>query len=179
VAISDDGTRAFIGTDRGDLLQWDTSGWKVTPFSHDNGVISAIAISPDGKTLAAIGVAGILQVCSIVPSLPQCAAVSALGGWGYSVGFSKDGHWVGATSGVEGVSRLALVWDLNTKKSTLLKGHTERISSIQFDKSGNRAVTVSWDGTARIWDLSSGNEIVRLVEPKGRMSTAGFSPDGE
>jgi WD40 repeat protein len=178
-AISDDGKRAFIGTEGGDLLEWDTSGSTIAPFSHDNGVISAIAISPDGKTLAAIGVRGILRVCSIVPSPPQCAAVSAPGGYGYYVSFSEDGHWVGAASGAEGPSGRALVWDLNAKKSTPLKGHTEGVSSIQFNKSGNRAVTVSWDGTARIWDLPSGNEIVRLVAPGGRMSTAGFSPDGQ
>src|SRR5262249_42863267 len=148
---SDDGKRAFIGTERGDLLEWDTSGSTIAPFSHDNGVISAIAISPDGKTLAAIGVRGILQVFSIVPSPPQCAAVSACGGYGYYVSFSEDGRWVGAASGAEGPSGLAFVWDLNAKKSTPLKGHTEGVSSIQFNKSGNRAVTVSWDGTARIW----------------------------
>jgi WD40 repeat protein len=179
VAISEDGKRAFIGTDRGDLLQWDTSGSVPTPFSRDNGSISAIAISPDGETLVAIGVAGKFQVCSVVPSPPQCEPVSDLGGWGYSVAFSQDGDWVGAAAGIEGSSGLALVRNLNTNESTLLKGHTERISSIQFSKSGDRAVTVSWDGTARIWDPSSSRELVRLIEPKGRLSSAGFSPDGE
>ena len=178
LAISDDGKRVFIGTDQGDLLQWDTSGSVVTPFSHDNGVVGSIAISPDGKTLAAIGIKANLQLCGIVTSPPLCAAVP-LGGWGYSVAFSEDGHWVGATSGIEGESGLALVWDLYANKSMLLTGHTERVSSIRFDRSGKRAVTVSWDGTARIWDLSSGKELVRLVEPRGRMSTAGFSPDGD
>ena len=86
---------------------------------------------------------------------------------------------MGAASGVEGSSGLALVREVGTSKSILLKGHTERISSIQFDRSGDRVVTVSWGGTARIWDRSSGNELVRLVEPKGRMSTTGFSPNGQ
>jgi WD40 repeat protein len=180
LAVSENGKRVFIGTDRGELLEWKTSGSVTKPFSHDNGVISAIAVSPDGKTLAAIGIdAKKLQLCSLVNSPPSCTAVSGLIGWGYSVAFSQDGHWMGATSGVEAETGLVLIRDLNTNTSKLLKGHTERVSSIQFDRSGNRAVSVSWDGTARIWDLSSSKELVRLVEPRGRMSTAGFSPDDE
>jgi WD40 repeat protein len=178
LAITDDGEQVYIGTEQGDLLRWDTSGSSIMPFSRDNGLIDAIAISPDGKTLAAIGVKGKLEVCSISPSPPLCSEYS-LGGWGYSVAFSEDSHWVAAASGVEGSSGLAVVRELNTNNSTVLKGHTERISSIQFNRSGNRVITVSWDGTSRIWDRSSGNELVRLVEPKGRMSTAGFSTDGQ
>jgi len=180
LAISDDGKRAFIGTELGDLLQWDTSGSEVRSFSRGNGVISAIAVSPNGKTLAAIGVeAKKLQVCSLVFSPPKCETISALGGWGYSVAFSEDGRWMGATSGVEAETGLALVWDLNANKFSLLRGHDDRVLSIRFDRSGERAVTASWDGTARIWDLHSDKELVRLVEPKGRKSTAGFSPNGE
>jgi WD40 repeat protein len=178
LAITDDGEQVFIGTEQGDLLRWDTSGSSIMPFSRDNGLIDAIAISPDGKTLAAIGVRGKLEVCSISPSPPLCSE-NSLGGWGYSVAFSEDSHWVAAASGVEGSGGLAVVRELNTNNFTLLKGHTERISSIQFDRPGDRVLTVSWDGTARVWDRSSGIELVRLVGPKGRMSTAGFSPDGQ
>jgi WD40 repeat protein len=179
VAISNDGKQAFIGTGRGDLLQWDTGGSTPTPFSTDNGAVASIVISPDGKMLAAIGVNGILQLCSIVTSPPQCSVIRDLApSWGYSVAFSEDSRMVGAAAGTEGTSGLALVWDLDASKPRLLKGHTDRISSIQFDKSGKKAFTASWDGTARIWDVSSGKELVRLEEPKGRMSIAGFSSDG-
>jgi WD40 repeat protein len=80
---------------------------------------------------------------------------------------------------VEGQTGSALVWDVTTNKSTLLKGHSERVATIQFDRSGKRIVTASWDGTTRIWDQSSGKELIRLVQPKGRTFTAGFSADGE
>ncbi|MER9018977.1 hypothetical protein [Mesorhizobium sp. M0898] len=179
LAISADGRHAFIGTRTGDILQWATSGTTSTFISRDNGVISSITISPDQKTLAAIGVNAKLQICRIGETTSSCEAVEQLQGWGYSVASSEYGHLIGASSGVEGSSGEALVRDTGASKSAIFQGHTERVSSIRFDHLGQRAVTASWDGTARIWDLGLAREVVRLVEPKGRLSTAGFSPDGE
>jgi WD40 repeat protein len=177
LAISDDGRKAFVGTDRGDLLQWDTSSSVVTPLFNGLGSVGSVAISPDQRTLAAIGVHANPLLCTI--ESPSRCEVVPLGGWGYSVDFSEDGHWMGATSGVENEIGHALVVNLETKKIMSLVGHTERVSRIRFDSMGTRAITVSWDGTSRIWSLSSGKELVRIVESKGRISTAGFSPDGK
>ncbi|MET4630909.1 WD40 repeat protein [Bradyrhizobium sp. I1.8.5] len=177
LAISDDGRNVFIGTDRGDLLGWSTPTAIQTPIFHDLGVVGSVVISPDQKMLAAIGVQGNPLLCKIGPQ-PECEVV-ALGGWGYSVAFSEDGHWMGAASGVEKEIGHALILDLNTKKTTFLKGHTDRVGRIQFDPNATRVITASWDGTSRIWSISSGKEVVRLVEPIGRIATAGFSPDGK
>src|SRR5262249_11302241 len=153
---------------------WETSGTTALPFSRDNGVISTIAISPDGKSLAIIGVnAKKLQVCSLLASPPECSVLSGLEGWGYSVVFSEDGHRIGASSGIEAEKGLVLVSEITKNNPRLLEGHADRVSSIQFDRSGERAVSASWDGTVRIWDASSAKELVRLMEPRGRTSTAG------
>src|SRR5215211_229228 len=61
-------------------------------------------------------------------------------------------------------SGLGVVWDATARKATLLKEHANRVSSIHFDRSGARAITASWDGTARIWDVATGHEIARLVQ---------------
>jgi WD40 repeat protein len=177
LAVSDDGKRAFIGNDKGEILQWDTVSSVPTLLSPGgNGHVASVAISPDEKTLAAIGIHAKLRICAVGTS--PCEELPLVGS-GHSVAFSSDGRLVGATSGVEGRIGLALVKDLKTNEVTRLEGHTERVSSIRFDQQGRRAITVSWDGTARIWDLTSGQELVRFVEPKGSMSTAGFSPDGK
>jgi WD40 repeat protein len=177
LAISDDGQSVFIGTDKGDLLQWSAPTALATPIFHDLGIVGSVVISPDQKMLAAIGVRGNPLLCKIGPS-SECEVIP-LGGWGYSVAFSEDGHWMGAASGVEKEIGYALVLNLDTKKITPLKGHTDRVARIQFDPNATRAITVSWDGTSRIWSVSSGKELVRLVEPLGRIATAGFSLDGK
>ena len=150
-----------------------------TVISTGIGAVSSIALSPNHSMLAAITVrAELLQVCRSAMSKPECAPSSGLTGWGYSVAFSEDGHWIGASSGIEGSAGTALLLNLDTNQKILLKGHTNIVSSIQFDKTGNRALTVSRDDTSRVWDVASGRELLRLITGKGLVYTSGFSPDG-
>jgi WD40 repeat protein len=180
LAIIKDGTRAFVGTDQGDLLLWNTNDSQVRVIPKGStGAISAIALSPDESFLAAIGVNGKnLQLCHVDKSEPDCSTIPGLAGWGHAVAFSEDNRWLGAASDVDENTGLALVLDLDAKSTTFLKGHSAGISSIQIDGKKKRAVTSSWDGTVRIWDLSSGKELVRLKGPRGHTVTAGFTPDG-
>ncbi|MBZ0173158.1 MAG: hypothetical protein K8E66_12310, partial [Phycisphaerales bacterium] len=48
----------------------------------------------------------------------------------------------------------------------------------RFSPDGKRIVTSSLDGTARVWDATSGQELVSLEGYTGEMSSAAFSPDG-
>ena len=43
---------------------------------------------------------------------------------------------------------------------------------------GGRVVTASYDGTARIWDASSGQELLPLTGHTAGVWSAAFSPDG-
>lgn len=56
--------------------------------------------------------------------------------------------------------------------------HQGAISSIAFRSNGNQMVTSSWDKTARVRDMQTGNEISR-IEHAGRALDAVFSPDGK
>ncbi len=60
-----------------------------------------------------------------------------------------------------------------------LEGHTGAVLSAEFSTDGARALTASWDGTARLWDASSGQElrILRRDWSYG-LRFAAFSPDG-
>ena len=48
-----------------------------------------------------------------------------------------------------------------------------------FSPDGKQVLTASDDGTARLWDLSSGMQLQVFSEPTGEsMNSAWFSPDG-
>jgi len=56
-------------------------------------------------------------------------------------------------------------------------GHTARVGSIAFSPGGDRLVSVSNDGTLRIWDVGTGKPLRQYRIEKGR-GEAALSPDG-
>jgi hypothetical protein len=45
----------------------------------------------------------------------------------------------------------------------LLRGHADEIYSLAFSPDGGRIVSASLDGTTRIWDLSTGRELIQSI----------------
>jgi WD40 repeat protein/serine/threonine protein kinase/TPR repeat protein len=59
-----------------------------------------------------------------------------------------------------------------------LLGHTDRVRSIAYSPDGRRLITASYDGTARVWDASTGRQLLILQGHGGPVLSATFSPDG-
>jgi hypothetical protein len=57
--------------------------------------------------------------------------------------------------------------------------HKEVITAVSFSPSGDRVVTASEDGTARIWKADGSGEPVILEGHTGRVYAASFSPSGD
>lgn len=59
-----------------------------------------------------------------------------------------------------------------------LAGHTGAVGHVAFDAGGERLASSSTDGTVRIWDVESADEVAVLRGHRGRVTSAAFSPDG-
>jgi WD40 repeat protein len=57
-------------------------------------------------------------------------------------------------------------------------GHKRPVRSARFSPDGTRIVTASLDGTARLWDAPSGQELAVLRGHEDGVNSASFSPDG-
>ena len=57
--------------------------------------------------------------------------------------------------------------------------HDNTISSVAFSPNGKWVVSGSWDGTARVWDAVSGQEISRMTHDDLGVYTVAFSPDSK
>ncbi|MBY0277466.1 TIR domain-containing protein [Candidatus Binatia bacterium] len=60
----------------------------------------------------------------------------------------------------------------------LLEGHSQKLTGIRFSRDATRILTTADDGTAAIWDTSSGQRLHVLTHPTRAVSFGDFSPDG-
>ena len=71
---------------------------------------------------------------------------------------------------------LAALDSLYTRE--LLIGHEGVVIDVDVDRASRRVLTCSLDGTVRVWDALSGQELARLALRRGPALAARFSPDG-
>ena len=62
--------------------------------------------------------------------------------------------------------------------SVLFEGHTGPVAVVAYAPDGETVLTGGQDGTARLWDASTGVEIRRFVGHRSGVNSVAFSPDG-
>jgi WD40 repeat protein len=71
------------------------------------------------------------------------------------------------------------VWDASTRREiTQLRGHSGRIESAEFFLDDTQILSASQDGTVRLWNARSGDEL-RRWEYSGPVQELSVSPDGK
>ncbi|MGD2146783.1 MAG: adenylate/guanylate cyclase domain-containing protein [Anaerolineae bacterium] len=150
-------------------------------------MVQDVAYSPDGTRLATSSWDGTAKVWDAL-SGEELLTLEGHSGWVYSVAFSPDGARI-ATGGRDGTVK---IWDASALLDTdleppvaaagqelmTLSGHGDRVWHTTFSPDGVRIATSSGDGTARVWDSASGEELLRL---KGEEVFTGiaFDPEGK
>ncbi len=61
----------------------------------------------------------------------------------------------------------------------VLRGHTGRVSSLALSTDGRWLVSGSWDRSARVWDMNSGDEVALLTGHETGIASICISPDGQ
>jgi WD40 repeat protein len=180
----------------GTVSIWSTSGQAaVTKKLQVPGAFSA-EFSSDGKLLVTAGDEQVqiwrmsnLGKPAKVLDATKCPTSSTNYPFLYSATFSKDASLV-VTADDDGS---ACVW--NTSTGQLVQSFREPAGATggvagtgtsgsplrwaALSPSGKQVLTVSNDGTARLWDLRSGRQLQVFYEPTGEsMNSTWFSPDG-
>jgi WD40 repeat protein len=93
-----------------------------------------------------------------------------------SILLSLEGIRRAYTTQVEDALRHSL---LASNVRITLRGHESQVNDVAYSPNGKLIVTAGEDGTARVWDAASGQEIFVLSGYKGPVRAAMFSANGE
>jgi WD40 repeat protein len=193
LAWSPDGTRLAsgsgqLGANVGELKVWDSvSGQELAAAGDRIGyAVTTVAWSPDGEHLASGGehmsgfqntIPGDIPIWNAKTGRKVIELRGHLGSVN-SVAWSPDGRRLASAGGNFGPPGQAKVWDVATGRALVdLPGHGNQVNSVAWTPDGQRLASASTDGTIKIWDATTGQEIRTL---RGRLAvrTAHWSPNG-
>jgi len=176
LAFSHDGARLLSGGDTDGLARlWDVaSGQEVQQFKGHTGLLTAVALSPDGR----FALTGSNDQTARIWSAATGDELHRLEGHTAmieGVAFSPDNRQA-ATCGQDGA---VLLWDVETgRQIRSFPGHDGKVFSVAFSPDGTRLLTGGSDGTVRLWVVQTGKQAACLRGHTNVVWSVAFSPDG-
>ena len=181
VAYTADGTTLVLGS-QGGIELWDVAAGTRTAALGGVAWIEAMALSPDGGTLATGTGGSPIELWDLATGSRLATTLDGQTSEVTSVSFSPGGTVLVAGE-MDGSVRL---WDLTTGASTVTFRHWEEIRSVSFSPDGTTVASASRDGTVQLWDVETGTQALTLeLRMRGRedlgvklqVFSVSYSPD--
>ena len=174
IAFSSDDTKVITGSQRNNIAQlWESStGKRLGPALQHSHVVKAVFVSPDNKTLLTATQDGFVRrwdastgkLIAAELHLPTVISTAV---------FTQDGESI-LIANAEGTTSW---WQLEQKKqSNLILPHPDWIGGVSYSHDGRKLITGCRDGYVRIWDKTTGNEIMHMKHGS-HIGYVDYSPD--
>ncbi len=164
---------------------WDLpTGLELSSFSAPADRVNSVAFSPDGMLLGSGSWDSIIRLWDVSTAEEVDRFIghtSAI----HSVAFSSDGTLLASAS----EDHTVRLWGVHTGvEEQNFIGHTDQVNSVAFSPKGdllasgagspNSSSAESSDYTVRLWEVSTGEEVLRFTGHDVWVNTVVFSPDG-
>jgi WD40 repeat protein len=137
------------------VILWEIPGGREINRIRGTSGINDLAFSPDGGCLAAAGRDGHADLLDF-RSVPPLRFIEQ-GDEVYAVAFSPDSQKLATAGG----DKLVIVRDLRGRELVRLP-HASEARSLRFSADGKVLATVSSDGSAKLWEVESGREVITV-----------------
>jgi WD40 repeat protein/serine/threonine protein kinase len=198
-AFSPDGKTVLTGGGERVGRLWEAATGKPVgpPLPHRGGV-SLVGFSPDGRVAITGSSDNTARLWDVATGLPLGAPLQHQG-FLQSAAFRPDGRLVLTGS----YDRTARLWETATgphatllrhegriaggatghEPTTSTRGHELRIPGLitvaVFSPDSRTVLTGDWEGTARLWDTTSGKRIGKTLQHVDPITSAAFHPDSK
>jgi len=177
--FSVDGKRIISHSRDGMVKVWDAAinreATSLCPDDRRNVSVCSLAVSPDGSRFVA-GSGGPIKVYDTA-TMTEVITMHGHGFQVLSVAFNSDGTRL-VSGSADGTAK---VWDTRDwSELVTFREHKKPLSSVCFSPDDKRIVSSTYeDSVIRVWDPTTGAELMTLNHPGAYGVRAVFSPNGE
>ena len=149
-------------------------------YRTDSKINSVKYYPTDSRVFVANLDGGIVEVESILSEKPTFKQIASIpqSNWG---DLAYNTHKKILVAGLGTNQGTIYLWDLKSgQQTTVLRGHTAKISAITFSNDGNYLASSSYDGTVRLWNVNDLNTLPIVLNDHSTWATfAIFSNDSQ
>jgi hypothetical protein len=178
VAFSPDGKFVITGDYDGNVNLWNVGECGSEPvkkFRTNLHEVDSLALSPDGKVLAA-GLMGI-ELWDFAAATLMTTMTSGTYDLVDGLAFSPDGRLLASSQG-----EALWIWDIETQKPIETLEVGGRASGLAFSPDGQllaSSYSYGYITMVTLWDAQDWTEVQQLEMPTGSHPSVAFSPDGK
>jgi WD40 repeat protein len=155
--------------------------WEEDRLADHTKNVSSVEYSTDGERLVTTSGDGTIRIWNSISGNPIGIPIARRGKWPTYAVFSLDGQhiisaWITKNQNVD-----LIIWDTQTGQAVgkPIVGHTDMINSISVSPVGSRFASGSADGTIRVWDAHTQQQIVPAMKADSIVSSVSFTHNGK